>query len=1696
MSVLRQLRVRAWVVVLALLSIGLLTPSGSADEVPYITVDTPWLYFPGATEASSPDPAAWRQPGFDDSTWLPVAVPLGFGDRLEYGFDLSGLEPPMQRNYSSFFVRARFEVEDLARLTEFLLRVNYDDGLVVWLNGEEVLRLQVDGLKGDPTPHDATADGSHEQGNWEEYFVDDARDLLVEGENVIAAQVFNITISSADCHFNLEALDPFGPDRVPPEMAARAPFPESVVRELERIEVTFTEPVEGVDAADLLVNGRPSDSVSGEGAGPYEFRFGAPGPGEVEVRWAESTDIVDLAEDRNAFEGGSWTYLLDPDAPPAALRISEILAVNTGVLLDADGDDSDWIEILNEGDRPVNLGGYTLSDDRDEPGQWTFPAHLLAPGERVIVFASGKESAGENPDELHASFKLADGGEYLGLFSPEVPPRVVDEFRGGFPEQRPGISWGRSEQGDTGYFLEPTPGEPNGSGEPLREIVERPRFSVDAGFFDGEFDLEVFSVTPGSRLYTTQDGSVPTPDGGELYSGPIPIRGTADRPVVTVRAVAYRDGFLPSRTVTRTYIFPELVISQSSRPPGFPTQWRNGGNVVNGDYAMDARVIAASDGRERALRALDELPALSVVLDQDDLFGATRGIYTHGNLSGFNWERPCSAELLMPDGSDGFQIDSGIRVQGGSSTGPWKSLKLSLRLAFRSDYGAARLSHPLFEDSDVDDFDTLVLDAGLNLTYNHPDHGQRVRSQYVRDQYVADLQAAAGHVSVHGRQVNLFLNGVFWGVYNIHEKPDADFAVSHFGGEEEEWDSIKHAATRVVDGNALAFAELRQRSAQPAARSTYEGYRHVLELLDIDNFIDYMIVNFYAGNDDWPRHNWYVLRRRVEGETFKMVSWDAEHVLKDVNVSRLNVNNGGTPAEIYANLRNNPEFRSRFADRAERLFGPGGPLHVDPDQGAWDPDHPGRNRPAALYMRRIEEIDDAIVLESARWGDVRRPGQPYTRDLEWSNELRALQISYFPRRSERVLGQLRSAGLSASIPAPVPDLAPGVVTAGSQLSLSLAPGASGEILYTLNGVDPRVEGTGEVYSLATAFTAPIPIDSRTVVRTRVREGDEWSALRELIYRVDSRFEDLRITEIHYHAPGDLETEFVEITNVGASPLDLAGVRFTEGIEFEFDRARILQPGEAIVIAESLSGFSQIHGDVNPVGVYRGNLSNSGERLVLEDPDGQVIQELTYDDDGLWPRAADGYGASMVLLEPTSPESIDRADRWASSLFLHGRPGEGDDLPAVGSLVVIDEVLAEASAPYLPAIEIHNRSDESISLEDWQLVSGRHLAPGSVAVDLTGQPPLEAGGRRVIPLDAELEAAGFSLDPRGGEVNLVSPARGLLATSISGIKYRSRGVNRSSGYFEFEGRGYQGSLASPSFSSEPPATVEEFLESSGAVNRPARGADVVFNEIHYHPVDGDLEFIELRNTTGSEISLLDWTLEGFGAPGGSTVHTFGDLSIPEGGYLVICGVDPGFFREYFEVPEDAAVAGPVTGALDNGGEWLRLFRPRVPGGLAAELVDEVRYDDRGDWPQEPDGRGPSLERVELLSISIAPASWRVSQVRDGTPGRLNSVSSPDGGSGGHQLPGDFNQDSVFDVSDVLGLLRHLYLGAPRDLPCSGSIDDPSGGNRTLLDANGDSMVDLSDGVHGIVHLFLGGPAHLGGLECRPIPGCREACGPPG
>jgi hypothetical protein len=767
--------------------------------------------------------------------------------------------------------------------------------------------------------------------------------------------------------------------------------------------------------------------------------------------------------------------------------LHEVMADNETVLMDNFGEYSDWIELRNLGNTPQNLQGWFLTDSPSRLNQWAFPAVTIGPKDYLVVFASGRNLASD-PVWLHTNFKLSKDGEYLALVRPDRT--IAHQFSPAF------LPLGNDEA----YGLTVLPGEDTfvasllaaatpGRANEAAVVWEKPQFSQPSGICDAAFTLELSVPEPDMEIRYTLNGSCPT-SASALYTEPLTISKST-----CIRAAAFKEKYLPGKTQTRTYIFLSDVISQPALPDGWPSVWK----ATAADYEMDPDIVNHPVYGPQVFDSLRSLPILSIVTDSNNLFDSATGIYANPLEEGVEWERPASVELLTTANQQAFQLDCGLRIQGGAFRRFDLTRKKSFRLVFKQEYGAGKLNYPLFDyDSNAaESFDTITLRAGANDGYSWVTaYGTE---QYIRDEFGRGVQRASGNAGSHGTFVHLYLNGLYWGLYNAVERPDNAFSATYYGGEKEDWDAINSGD--VSEGDLTAWNTLQNKCR--AGMTTLAAYQEIQGrnpdgsrnpaypvLIDMANYIDYITINMWGGNGDWPHRNYWLCRLRTDdSEGFKFYCWDYEGTIASPfaqeNKVTADFNTGAGVPHYY--LKENAEYRMLFADRVHRLFFNGGPLTT--------------GQVMQRYMQLADWVEPSIIAESARWGDMHH--HPPLGLSEWIAKRDDILNNYLPPRSGVVLNQLRNAGFYPQLNAPVFYINGsyqhgGLISAGDVFTMASPDGASVPMLYTTDGSDPRLPG-GAVNPSAIAHTGPFTLTQTGPVKARALNNGQWSALNEAVY---------------------------------------------------------------------------------------------------------------------------------------------------------------------------------------------------------------------------------------------------------------------------------------------------------------------------------------------------------------------------------------------------------------------------------------------------------------------------------------------------------------------------------------------------------------------------------------------------------------------
>ena len=604
--------------------------------------------------------------------------------------------------------------------------------------------------------------------------------------------------------------------------------------------------------------------------------------------------------------------------------INEFLALNKHVNKDEDGDFSDWIEIHNPNPSAINLNGYFLTDQRSNLRKWELPDVSLAGGGYLLVWASNKNRT-DPAKPLHTNFKLAESGEYLGLIHPDGVT-IVSECGARSPPQTMDISYGTPLGGGPATYLLPTPGARNGSGALVADV----QFDHDRGLYTEPFRLVLSTATTGASIRYTTDGSTPTTTTGTLCTGPVLIENTT-----VIHAIGCKAGSASTPVLASSYIFPAKVLQQSKDIDGYPNPKEPINNPgrhevdVPLNYGMNPGIV----DDPQALEGLSQIPTLSIGVNPGSIFGPTGFYDTPRRKKGATV--PVSFEYIDPNKP---QDDVGV---GAAITSHAKQkLKRSFHVHFNSKYGPAKLNASIFHSAllgggATSEFTDLILRAGNNRSWAAT--GSSSKTTYTEDEFVRDTQIAMTGQGVHGTFVHLYINGIYWGLYNLVERPDDGYGAAYFGSHKKNYFSFSQNGVESGDDTRWKYM---MNTLAKQDMSVGANYAEMQKYLDVKEFADYLIGQWFCGVSDWPDNNYWAGGDTSKCQPFRFYSWDGEEMIDTVNrlpsiphgpwvnpaFTGNPINNTGPIVTLWVALKRNPDFMKLFAGEVTRNIAADGPL--------------------------------------------------------------------------------------------------------------------------------------------------------------------------------------------------------------------------------------------------------------------------------------------------------------------------------------------------------------------------------------------------------------------------------------------------------------------------------------------------------------------------------------------------------------------------------------------------------------------------------------------------------------------------------------------------------------------------------------------------------------------------------------------------
>ncbi len=697
-----------------------------------------------------------------------------------------------------------------------------------------------------------------------------------------------------------------------------------------------------------------------------------------------------------------------------------------------------------------------------------------------------------------------------------------------------------------------------------------------------------------------------------------------------IRASAFKENWIAGAIATATYIF-------------------------NADFSLDV---------------------VSLVTQHDNFWGSS-GIYSNPTLG---VEKPIHLEYFPENGGETLRINLGVKIHS-----PDSRQQKSLRFYARSQYGENEINYQLFDDLDIDSFKRFILRNGGN------DGFEKLKTQ-IRDplSHIIYKQSNPENSVSAYKPVNVYLNGEYWGVYNMRERQDKYYIRSHFGEEDIdflEYDAHEPSFMHAIEGDWQNFNALKN-FVMSQDMSIDSNYQVVENWMDIENFVDYQIFEIFIGNQDWLSNNIKFWRPRREGAKWKWVLWDTEYGLAlfypdfsigypDFNFLHMALTWGGWGSGDYTyllrNLVENEGFREYFITRFADL------LNVDLKENG----------------NIIHVIDSLFTLVSPdvqyqfnRWGGNFSNWQTKVNEIKDFTNGRPTYIRHHII-DEFQLDTLFTLSLNVAQPGT------GIVKVNT-IEVSTFPWDG--ICFT-----DYVTVLEAVPAQGYQFFEWLGTGSGTPKIFLSADGDTSFTA---VFKVAVPEPTVIINEINYNSSSSFNPkDWLELKNVSSSVIGLQGWVFKDENDehlFEIQGDLQLSPQEYLVLCRDTLHFKTCFPEVlNFTGNFDFGLSGGGEVLRLYDDSGMLIDSVHYQDESPWPVLPDGHGPTLELKTDTLDNDL--PENWRASFVIGGTPGRPNSQKMPVSLAFNElmadnvSVIADPQGEYDDWVELYNAGGQYIDI---------------------------------------------------------------------------------------------------------------------------------------------------------------------------------------------------------------------------------------------------------------------------------------------------------------------------------------------------------------------------------------------------------------
>ncbi len=761
---------------------------------------------------------------------------------------------------------------------------------------------------------------------------------------------------------------------------------------------------------------------------------------------------------------------------------------------------------------------------------------------------------------MHTNFKLSGAGETVLISDPLNV--VLDSLS--YPYTQLDNSFGRQNDGmaNTFIFSQPTPNKTNNNSSAYSGYISEPIFTLSPGFYPSTQTLSLLPGTVGSDIHFTTNGTKPDIN-SPIYSSSLSVDST-----MVVRARAYALNLLPSEVITNTYFIDEYSTLPSisiSTAPGYFFDWDTGIYVAGPN-------------------AKPQVPHFGANYWQD-------------------WEVPIHMEYFAPNGQQQFEQDLGCKINGGWSRSHDQK---SLRILARSEYGKSTIDYQLFPDKPIYSFKRFLLRNSGNETnvVHFRDGLEQKNVQFETNNEIQDYKPAV-----------VYINGAYWGVYNMREKISRFYLAENHPGVNPDKVNLLQFSGYVIEGNNTGFLSMYD-FITTNNMAVSANYNLVNQVLDIENFCDHFITETYYVNHDWPQNNIKYWQDPVSNSKWRYILTDLDFGLglagtfseNDLHRARIATNN--YHSKMFNSLLSNIDFRNYFINR-----------YADLMNTIFTPQHLTEK---AFAFR--DTIYPEMPKHFARW---------YSNMNTWLNYnigIRLIDfIHYRPQYARAYIQQ--EFGLAKQVP----------------ITLNVYPEGAGTI--QINTIEPDSFPWGGIYYDGVPITisarpnpgyefsfweSGILIPGQDTNKSITLNLDTTDYFTAYFYgSPDSA--GIAFSEINYNSGLNYQgADWVEIHNYGSVDIDISGWIFKDSNDlhqFILPPATMLKKNQYLVLAKDTAQFRAAYPAVNNiVGPFSFGLSSAGEDLRLFDERGNMQAEASYLVSPPWPLLPNGQGSTLERID--------------------------------------------------------------------------------------------------------------------------------------------------------------------------------------------------------------------------------------------------------------------------------------------------------------------------------------------------------------------------------------------------------------------------------------------------------------------------------